>query len=74
MKEKDTINLFEETKVIDIHSDSDNVQAKFCILEPKPYSFPFEFVVPNDMHLPSTMEVSAGSLVLFSLLTNSMIH
>ncbi|SAM05720.1 hypothetical protein [Absidia glauca] len=67
MKEKDTINLFEETKVIDINSDSDNVQAKFCILESKPYSFPFEFVVPSDMHLPSTMEFNKKIKVRYTL-------
>ncbi|KAI8338101.1 hypothetical protein BC941DRAFT_424608 [Chlamydoabsidia padenii] len=51
VKDKETINLFSKTKILPI-STEDNKSSH--VLDAKQHSFPFEFVVPNE--LPSTME------------------
>jgi hypothetical protein len=56
VKEKDALSLFQKTKIIQLAGDEE--QTKCYIMEAKLHSFPFEFVVPDDIQLPSAMEVS----------------
>lgn len=55
-KDKETMNLFEQSKTIPI------LEVK-KVLEVKNYSFPFQFVVPDN--LPSAMDVQS---ILYSSL------
>lgn len=55
-KEKEVIPLFQQVKSIPIN------EGKSKVLEPKQYSFPFEFLVPKN-NLPSAMDVSPFSLL-----------
>ncbi|KAI8083079.1 uncharacterized protein BX664DRAFT_188996 [Halteromyces radiatus] len=66
LKEKDTICLFQNTKIINVNS-SDEEQTKSIILESKLYTFPFEFLVPNDIQLPSTMDFNKKTRIRYTL-------
>ncbi|CAO3581584.1 unnamed protein product [Absidia cylindrospora] len=66
LKEKDTTCLFQRTKILNVTSD-DKPPAKAFIMEPKLYTFPFEFVVPEDIQLPSTMEFNKKARVRYTL-------
>lgn len=52
IKDKETIVLFQETKQLRLSGDD-----KTFVLEAKPYTFPFEFEVPQNVDLTSSMEV-----------------
>jgi hypothetical protein len=52
VKDKETIQLFSTTKHLPITTDGSKIAH---VLDAKQHSFPFEFVVPNE--LPSTVEV-----------------
>ncbi|KAI8081380.1 uncharacterized protein BX664DRAFT_340245 [Halteromyces radiatus] len=52
VKDKEVINLFSKTKILPISTIEDTKSSH--VLDAKQHSFPFEFVVPDD--LPSTME------------------
>ncbi|ORZ24641.1 hypothetical protein BCR42DRAFT_310732, partial [Absidia repens] len=66
LKEKDTTCLFQKTKILNVTSDN-KPPAKAFIMEPKLYTFPFEFVVPEDIELPSTMEFNKKARVRYTL-------
>ncbi|CAO3577107.1 unnamed protein product [Absidia cylindrospora] len=66
LKEKDAICLFQKTKVINV-APYDEQQLKPVIMEPKLHSFPFEFVVPGDIQVPSTMEFNKKARIRYTL-------
>ncbi|KAI8372945.1 uncharacterized protein BYT42DRAFT_578678 [Radiomyces spectabilis] len=53
VKDKETINLFQNTKILPV---SKIEGSKTHVLEPRQHKFSFEFTVPNDLNLPSSME------------------
>jgi hypothetical protein len=56
LKDKESITLFNKVKILPISKD-DESGAKSHILEAKSHTFPFDFLVPEDIALPSSMEV-----------------
>ncbi|SAL99945.1 hypothetical protein [Absidia glauca] len=65
VKEKDALSLFQKTKIIQLAGDEE--QTKCYIMEAKLHSFPFEFVVPDDIQLPSAMEVNKKVRIRYTL-------
>lgn len=55
IKDKETITLFQRTQIIPVTQEKDS--SKACVLDAKQHEFPFEFVVPKGLDLPSSMEV-----------------
>lgn len=53
-KDKETVSLFNRSQILTVARDAD---SKPCVLEPRLHSFPFEFIVPEGLDLPSAMEV-----------------
>ncbi|KAL0095311.1 hypothetical protein F4703DRAFT_1064845 [Phycomyces blakesleeanus] len=66
IKAKEIITLFEEVKVIPVGNGPD---IKAHILEAKQHTFPFEFIVPEKLSLPSSMELDKGKSRIHYTLT-----
>ncbi|CDH53119.1 hypothetical protein RO3G_07420 [Lichtheimia corymbifera JMRC:FSU:9682] len=62
VKDKETIVLFQETKQLRLSGDD-----KTFVLEAKPYTFPFEFEVPQNVDLTSSMEFAKKARVRYTL-------
>ena len=56
LKDKESITLFNKVKILPISKD-DESSTKSHILDAKSHTFPFDFLVPEDIALPSSMEV-----------------
>ncbi|KAG0166636.1 ph-response sensor protein [Apophysomyces sp. BC1034] len=54
LKDKESIQLFQKGITIPVASAD---SSKSRVLDAKPHRFAFEFVVPDDLHLPSSMEL-----------------
>jgi hypothetical protein len=54
LKEKETITLFRDSKTVIINAAN---TLKPTTLDTKQHSFPFEFTVPNQFALPSSIQV-----------------
>ncbi|KAI8338738.1 hypothetical protein BC941DRAFT_423801 [Chlamydoabsidia padenii] len=65
VKDKATLTLFQQTKIVNLIQDEE--QVKCYIMEPKLHTFPFEFVVPDDIQLPSTMEFNKKARIRYTL-------
>ncbi|KAL0094856.1 hypothetical protein F4703DRAFT_1788535 [Phycomyces blakesleeanus] len=62
IKDKKTIPLFQITKILAVSKS-----GKAHVLEARQHHFPFEFVVPADLNLPSTMEHKKNASVRYRL-------
>jgi hypothetical protein len=56
LKDKENITLFNKVKILPVSKDDEH-PGKSHILEAKSHTFPFDFLVPEDIALPSSMEV-----------------
>ncbi|KAI9026484.1 hypothetical protein CLU79DRAFT_833379 [Phycomyces nitens] len=62
IKDKKTISLFQITKILAVSKS-----GKAHVLEARQHHFPFEFVVPGDLNLPSSMEHRKNASVRYRL-------
>ncbi|KAI8064208.1 hypothetical protein BC940DRAFT_306422 [Gongronella butleri] len=67
--EKEMITLFQLSKTIDLGEPE--AKASYVVLEPKAHAFSFQWRVPNDMQLPSTMEFNKKLKVRYTI---SVVH
>ncbi|KAJ2961239.1 hypothetical protein NQZ79_g3489 [Umbelopsis isabellina] len=67
LKDKESITLFNKVKTLPIAKDDEN-GSKSHILEAKAHTFPFEFMVPEDIPLPSSMEVFKQGRIRYTLI------
>ncbi|KAI8575614.1 hypothetical protein K450DRAFT_260923 [Umbelopsis ramanniana AG] len=67
LKDKESITLFNKVKILPISKD-DESSAKSHILEAKSHTFPFDFLVPEDIALPSSMEVFKYGRIRYTLI------
>lgn len=66
LKEKETDTLFQESLTLSVCPNS--TSPKQTSLDPSEHTFPFKFIVPKNLNLPSSMEViSPFYFYLFSL-------
>ncbi|KAI7865413.1 hypothetical protein BDF14DRAFT_1824880 [Spinellus fusiger] len=63
IKDKKSMTLFDIKKIL-----ADGQPGKVHILEPKKYLFPFEFNVPSNLQLPSSMEYRKKAKVCYELI------
>lgn len=59
LKEKETNTLFQNTLVLSVYPNS--TSPKQTTLDASEHGFPFQFVVPKNLNLPSSMEVRRAS-------------
>lgn len=57
LKEKETNTLFQESLTLSVCPNS--TSPKQTTLDPSEHTFPFKFIVPKNLNLPSSMEVKA---------------
>ncbi|KAM3580403.1 hypothetical protein VKS41_007067 [Umbelopsis sp. WA50703] len=67
LKDKESIILFNKVKTLPITKE-DESGSKSHILEAKAHTFPFEFMVPEDIPLPSSMEVFKQGRIRYTLI------
>ncbi|ORX46746.1 hypothetical protein DM01DRAFT_1339404 [Hesseltinella vesiculosa] len=67
--EKDTVALFQLSKTVDL--EDQDPQLSYVVLEPKAHSFPFQWRVPDDIQIPSTMVFNKKIKVRYTI---SAIH
>ncbi|ORY96816.1 hypothetical protein BCR43DRAFT_289403 [Syncephalastrum racemosum] len=63
-KDKETTSLFNRSQILTVARDAD---TKPCVLEPRLHSFPFEFIVPEGLDLPSAMEFEKKIHIRYTL-------
>ncbi|KAG2234952.1 hypothetical protein INT48_005106 [Thamnidium elegans] len=64
LKEKETSTLFQNTIVLAV--DQDN-KSKQTILDASEHTFPFQFIVPKNLNLPSSMEFGKKGHIRYTI-------
>ncbi|GAA5806237.1 hypothetical protein HPULCUR_011768 [Helicostylum pulchrum] len=64
LKEKETSTLFQNTLVLAV--DQDN-KSKQTILDASEHTFPFQFIVPKNLNLPSSMEFGKKGHIRYTI-------
>ncbi|CAO0799810.1 unnamed protein product [Mucor circinelloides] len=65
LKEKETNTLFQNTLVLSVYPNS--TSPKQTTLDASEHSFPFQFVVPKNLNLPSSMEFGKKGHIRYTI-------